>query len=225
MDCTDLLLICILKGGVMFLTRPDRHISVPHEIDFMAVASYGRGARESTGKVRIDMDLTSEVTGRHVLIVEDIIDTGYTLHFVMSMLQARQPATLRLCALLNKATRREIDIPIDYVGFNIDDKFVFGYGPDLTRSSATCPLWPSPIWTRYERSYAAQPARPLDWPEIVLDLRELLSDSPTAVYLVGGAVRDVYMRRPVKDIDLATGAQHQVSQGDRQSPGGRHLCP
>lgn len=127
----DLLLICVLKGGVMFLTDLMRHINVPHEIDFLATSSYGKGARESTGNVRIDMDLTEEVTDRHVIIVEDIIDSGHTLRFVMDVLQARKPASLKLCTLLDKASRREIDIPVDYTGFTIEDKFVFGYGLDL----------------------------------------------------------------------------------------------
>jgi hypoxanthine phosphoribosyltransferase len=129
-DVDDLLLICILKGGVMFLTDLMRHVDVPHTVDFLAVSSYGTGARSSTGKVRIDMDLSCEVTGRHVLIVEDIIDSGHTLRFVMDMLSARRPASLKLCTLLDKPERREIDIPVDYVGFTIENKFVFGYGLD-----------------------------------------------------------------------------------------------
>jgi hypoxanthine phosphoribosyltransferase len=136
----NLLLICILKGGVMFLCDLTRHITIPHEIDFMAVSSYGKGARESSGKVRIDMDLTAEVTGRHILIIEDIIDSGYTLEFVMRMLKAREPASLKLCALLNKASRRLVDIPIDYEGFTIDDKFVFGYGLDLDEKFRNLPF-------------------------------------------------------------------------------------
>ncbi|MEL6269573.1 MAG: hypoxanthine phosphoribosyltransferase, partial [Chloroflexota bacterium] len=127
----DLLLVCILKGGVMFLTDLMRHVDVPHEIDFLSVSSYGSGARSSTGKVRIDMDLKAQVTGRDVLIVEDIIDTGHTLRFVLDMLQARKPKSLKLCTLLDKPERREIDIPVDYVGFEIENKFVFGYGLDL----------------------------------------------------------------------------------------------
>jgi hypoxanthine phosphoribosyltransferase len=139
-QCDDLLLICILKGGVMFLTDLTRHITVPHEIDFMAVSSYGKGIRESSRNVRIDMDLTAEVTGRHIIIVEDIIDSGYTLEFVMRVLQARSPASLRLCTLLNKASRREIHMAIDYVGFDIEDKFVFGYGLDLDEKFRNLPF-------------------------------------------------------------------------------------
>lgn len=137
---TGLILICILKGGVMFLTDLMRHITVPHEIDFLAVSSYGRGVRTSSGNVRIDMDLTAEIEGKHVLIVEDIIDSGITLRFVMDVLKARQPASIRLCALLNKPARRQVDLDIDFVGFDIEDKFVFGYGLDLDELHRNLPF-------------------------------------------------------------------------------------
>ena len=127
----DLVLICILKGGVMFLVDLSRHIEIPHEFDFLAVSSYGKGVRETSGNVRIDMDLGTNVTNRHVLIVEDIIDSGETLRFVMDVMLARRPASLKLCTLLNKPSRRRVEIPIDYVGFEIENKFVFGYGLDL----------------------------------------------------------------------------------------------
>ena len=139
-DQPKFLLICILKGGIMFLTDLMRRITVPHEIDFLAVSSYGRGIRASSGNVRIDMDLSVQIQGYHVLIVEDIIDSGHTLRFVMDVLLARKPASLRLCALLNKASRRTVDIPIDYVGFEIEDKFVFGYGLDLDEKFRNLPF-------------------------------------------------------------------------------------
>jgi hypoxanthine phosphoribosyltransferase len=129
--CSDLLLLCVLKGGVMFLSDLSRHITVPHMIDFMAASSYGAGARQSSGSVRIDMDLRLDVKNKHVLVVEDIIDSGYTLAFVLKTLRNREPASLKLCALLNKQSRREIDIEVDYIGFDIENKFVFGYGLDL----------------------------------------------------------------------------------------------
>jgi hypoxanthine phosphoribosyltransferase len=135
-----LLLICILKGGVMFLTDLMRHIEVPHEIDFLAVSSYGRGKRSSTGNVRIDMDLSEVVTNKHLLIVEDIIDSGHTLRFVMDVMQARGPASLKLCTLLDKPSRRTTPIPIDYIGFQIADKFVFGYGLDLDEKFRNLPF-------------------------------------------------------------------------------------
>lgn len=139
-DCGDLLLVCILKGGIMFLVDLARHIDVPHEMDFLAVSSYGRGVRSSTGSVRIDMDLSVQVEGRHLLIVEDIIDSGQTLRFVMDVLEARRPASLKLCTLLNKPQRRTIEIPIDYIGFDIEDKFVFGYGLDLDEKFRNLPF-------------------------------------------------------------------------------------
>lgn len=139
-DCTDLLLLCILKGGIMFLADLTRHITVPHEIDFLAISSYGRGVRESSGNVRIDMDLSEEVTNRHLLIVEDIIDSGHTLRFVMDVLQARRPASLKLCTLLDKASMRQVEIPIDYRGFQIENKFVFGYGLDLDEKFRNLPF-------------------------------------------------------------------------------------
>lgn len=139
-DRDSLMLICILKGGVMFLTDLMRHITIPHEIDFLSVSSYGRGARMTTGNVRIDMDLKEEVTGKHLLIVEDIIDSGHTLRFVMDVLLARKPASVRLCTLLDKPSRRTIPIPIDYTGFVIEDKFVFGYGLDLDEKFRNLPF-------------------------------------------------------------------------------------
>jgi hypoxanthine phosphoribosyltransferase len=134
------LLICILRGGVVFLTDLMRQLTVPHAIDFMAVSSYGTGARESTGSVRIEMDLRTDIEGRHVLIVEDIIDTGHTMHYILQVLQARNPASVKICALLNKAERREVEVPIDYVGFDIPNKFVFGYGLDLDEFFRSLPF-------------------------------------------------------------------------------------
>jgi hypoxanthine phosphoribosyltransferase len=136
----DLVLICILKGGVMFLVDLSRHIELPHEMDFLAVSSYGKGVRESSGNVRIEMDLGSNVTNRHILIVEDIIDSGETLRFVMDVMLARHPASLKLCTLLNKPSRRKVNIPIDYVGFEIENKFVFGYGLDLDEKFRNLPF-------------------------------------------------------------------------------------
>ena len=127
----DLMLVCVLRGGVMFLTDLMRQLTVPHMIDFMALSSYGVGARESTGTVRITMDLNMDIFGMNVLIVEDIVDSGHTMASLLEVLETRHPKTLKICTLLDKATRREVDIKLDYVGFNIEDKFVFGYGLDL----------------------------------------------------------------------------------------------
>jgi len=136
----DLLLLCILKGGVMFLTDLMRQITMPHEVDFLAVSSYGRNVRESTGVVRIVKDLDEPIEGRHVLIVEDIIDTGHTLNYIIRNLSTRGPASVKICTLLDKAERREIEIPIDYTGFVIPDEFVFGYGLDLDEKFRELPF-------------------------------------------------------------------------------------
>jgi hypoxanthine phosphoribosyltransferase len=127
----DLLLICLLRGAVLFLTDLMRQIDIPHTIDFMAVSSYGEGARESSGSVRITMDIRTDIRDKNVLIIEDIIDSGNTLSSVMDLLLARHPKSLGACTLLDKTERREVDVPIQYVGFDIKDKFVFGYGLDL----------------------------------------------------------------------------------------------
>jgi hypoxanthine phosphoribosyltransferase len=125
------LLVCILRGAVMFLTDLMRQLTVPVKLDFMAVSSYAIGARQSTGQARITLDLKTDIAGMHVLLVEDIVDSGYTLEAVLSLLNTRRPASLKTCVLLDKAIRREVDVPIDFCGFVIPDKFVFGYGLDI----------------------------------------------------------------------------------------------
>src|SRR5215207_3087091 len=127
----NLLLICILRGGVPFLVDLSRQITSPHMMDFMAVSSYGVGKRESGGTVRVAMDLQTDIRDKDVLLVEDIIDSGHTIASVLEMLNLRQPRSLKVCALLDKAERREASVPIDYRGFNIPNKFVFGFGLDL----------------------------------------------------------------------------------------------
>ena len=126
-----LLLICILRGGVPFLVDLMRHITVPHMLDFMAISSYGKGARESSGNVRLTMDLQTNIRDKHVLLVEDIIDSGHTIASVLELLETRQPRSLKVCTLLDKEERREAVVPIHYRGFSIPNKFVFGYGLDL----------------------------------------------------------------------------------------------
>mgnify|MGYP001197294411 FL=1 len=126
----DLLLICVLKGGYVFLSDLSRAIERPHALDFMGISSYGSGTR-SSGAVQIIMDLKEPIVGRHVLIVEDIIDSGRTLDYMRRNLLARSPASLRICSLLNKPSRREIDVHVEYIGFNIPDEFVVGYGLDF----------------------------------------------------------------------------------------------
>jgi len=127
----DLHLVCILRGGIMFLTDLMRRLTVPHTIDFMAISSYGTGVRQTTGQVRLNMDLRDDIRDRNVLLVEDIIDSGYTISSVLEILATRRPASLRVCTLLDKAERREAEVPIHYCGFTIPNKFVFGYGLDL----------------------------------------------------------------------------------------------
>ena len=135
----DLILICVLKGGVAFLTDLMRHITVPHEIDFLAISSYGAGQRESTGAVRLIMDLKADISGRDVVIVEDIVDSGRTMEYLLRTLGARNPASLRICTLLSKPSRREVDVPLDYVGFEIPNEFVLGYGLDLDEKYRNLP--------------------------------------------------------------------------------------
>jgi hypoxanthine phosphoribosyltransferase len=134
------LLVCILRGGVMFLTDLTKKLSVPHTIDFMAVSSYGVGARSSRGQPRITLDLNTDVRGRHVILVEDIIDSGHTIDHVLRLLQTREPASLKLCALLDKPERREVYVPIGYLGFTIPNEFVFGYGLDLDEYCRNLPF-------------------------------------------------------------------------------------
>ena len=135
----DLVLVCILKGGVVFLTDLMRHLTVRHEIDFMAISSYGVGIRESTGAVRVIMDMERDIQGRDVLIVEDIVDSGRTMTYLLRSLWARKPASLRVCTLLNKPSRRVVDVPLDYVGFDIPDEFVLGYGLDCDEKYRNLP--------------------------------------------------------------------------------------
>jgi hypoxanthine phosphoribosyltransferase len=135
----DLVLTCVLKGGVAFLTDLMREITIPHEIDFMAISSYGVGQRESTGAVRLIMDLKVDIAGRDVIIVEDIVDSGRTVDYLLRALWARQPASLRICTLLNKPSRRVIEVPLDYIGFDIPDEFVLGYGLDFDEKFRNLP--------------------------------------------------------------------------------------
>jgi hypoxanthine phosphoribosyltransferase len=126
----DLLLIGVLKGAVFFMADLMRHITVPCEVDFMAISSYG-DSTDSSGIVRILKDLDINIEGRDVLVVEDIIDSGLTLSYLMRNLESREPASLEVCALMTKPARREIDVPVRYIGFEIPNRFVVGYGLDF----------------------------------------------------------------------------------------------
>ena len=134
----DLLLIGVLKGAVFFMADLMRELSIPCEIDFMAISSYG-AATDSSGVVRILKDLDMNIEGRHVLVVEDIIDSGLTLSYLMRNLESREPASLEICALLTKPERREIDVPVRYVGFEIPNRFVVGYGLDFDEKYRNLP--------------------------------------------------------------------------------------
>jgi hypoxanthine phosphoribosyltransferase len=134
-----LLLIGVLKGAVFFLSDLMRHVDIPVEIDFMAVASYG-SATDSSGVVRILKDLDAAIEGRDVLIVEDIVDSGLTLQYLMRNLGSRNPRTLEVCALLVKPERRKVELPTKYVGFEIEDRFVVGYGLDYAERYRNLPF-------------------------------------------------------------------------------------
>ncbi len=136
----DLLLICILRGAVPFMVDLSRNITTPHMMDFMAVSSYGIGKRESSGFARVTLDLQTDIRDRNVLLVEDIVDSGHTISAVLQMLGTRNPHSLKVCALLDKPERREAHVPIDYLGFTIPNKFVFGYGLDLDEYHRNLPF-------------------------------------------------------------------------------------
>ncbi len=134
----DLLLIGVLKGAVFFMADLMRNVTVPCEVDFMAISSYG-ASTDSSGVVRILKDLDINIEGRDVLVVEDIIDSGLTLSYLMRNLEARDPASLEVCALLTKPDRREMDVPVRYIGFEIPDRFVIGYGLDFAERYRNLP--------------------------------------------------------------------------------------
>jgi hypoxanthine phosphoribosyltransferase len=135
---TNLVLVGLLRGAIVFLSDLMRAIDVPVQLDFIGISSYG--ASTESGAVRLVMDLETDIAGRHVLIVEDIVDTGKTLSYLAQVLQARGPASLRICALLDKPERRAVPIAVDYVGFEIPDKFVVGYGLDFAEGYRNLPF-------------------------------------------------------------------------------------
>jgi hypoxanthine phosphoribosyltransferase len=134
----DLLLVGVLRGAFIFLADLARRLTVPHAIDFISLASYGEGDRP-TGAVRLLLDLRSQIEGRHILIVEDIVDTGHTLEYLKQSLSARRPASLKTCALTQKPSRHEVPVEIDYLGFEIPDAWVVGYGLDFEDRFRTLP--------------------------------------------------------------------------------------
>ncbi len=132
-------LICILKGAFMFLADLTRHLTFRHELDFMEISSYGRGIT-STGAVRILLDLATDVQGRNVVIVEDIVDTGNTLTYILRNFAARKPESVRVATLLSKPSRRQIAVPVDFIGFEVPDEFVIGYGLDFAEQYRNLPF-------------------------------------------------------------------------------------
>ena len=137
-DKGELVLVGVLKGSFIFLADLSRRLSIPRHIEFIAVSSYEHGSIRS-GAVRLVMDVRRSIEGRHVLIVEDIVDTGHTLHYLLDMLKSRNPASIGTCTLLHKEHRTEVDVEIDHLGFSIGDEWVVGYGLDYDEKDRTLP--------------------------------------------------------------------------------------
>lgn len=137
-DRGELVLVGVLKGSFIFLADLSRRLSIPRHIEFIAVSSYEHGSIRS-GAVRLVMDVRRSIEGKHVLVVEDIVDTGHTLHYLIDMLKSRNPASVRTCTLLHKEHRTEVDVDIDYLGFSIGDEWVVGYGLDYDEKDRTLP--------------------------------------------------------------------------------------
>jgi len=137
-DKGELVLIGVLKGAFIFLADLSRRLTIPRHIEFIAVSSYEHGSVRS-GAVRLVMDVRRSIEDKHVLVVEDIVDTGHTLHYLIEMLASRQPASIRTCTLLHKAHKTEVDVEIDYLGFSIGDEWVVGYGLDYDEKERTLP--------------------------------------------------------------------------------------
>ena len=137
-DSDDLVLVGVLKGSFIFLADLSRRLSIPRTIEFIAVSSYGSGSK-STGAVRLVMDVRGNIEGKHVLIVEDIVDTGHTLKYLIGMLESHRPTSVKTCALVRKAESAEVEVQTDYLGFDIGDEWVVGYGLDYAERYRTLP--------------------------------------------------------------------------------------
>jgi len=138
-EAEELVLIGVLKGSFIFLADLSRRLTIPHRIEFISVSSYGERESEDPGAVRLILDVRHDIGGKHVLIVEDIVDTGHTLAYLMRLLSARLPESLKACTLLHKPDRNEVDVTIDYLGFDIPDVWVVGYGLDYAEQYRTLP--------------------------------------------------------------------------------------
>ena len=134
----DLVLVGVLKGAFIFLADLSRQLTIPRTIEFIAVSSYGNGS-ESTGAVRLVMDVRGNIEGKHVLIVEDIVDTGHTLNYLMGLFESHRAASVKTCTLVRKAERAEVEISVDYLGFDIGDDWIVGYGLDYAEQNRTLP--------------------------------------------------------------------------------------
>ena len=137
-DKGEIVLVGVLKGSFIFLADLSRRLSIPRTIEFIAVSSYGNGSK-SSGAVRLVMDVRGNIEGKHVLIVEDIVDTGHTLKYLIGMLESHRPASVKTCALVRKAESAEVDVDVDYLGFDIGDEWVVGYGLDFAEQNRTLP--------------------------------------------------------------------------------------
>ena len=137
-DDDELVMIGVLKGSFIFLADLSRRLTIPRMIEFIAVSSYGSGSR-SSGAVRLVMDVRGNIEGKHVLIVEDIVDTGHTLKYLIGMMESHRPASVKTCALVRKAESAEVDVEVDYLGFDIGDEWVVGYGLDYAEKNRTLP--------------------------------------------------------------------------------------
>jgi len=137
-DKGEIVLVGVLKGSFIFLADLSRRLTIPRTIEFIAVSSYGNGSR-STGAVRLVMDVRGNIEGKHVIIVEDIVDTGHTLKYLIGMLDSHRPASVKTCALVRKAESAEVDVAVDYLGFDIGEEWVVGYGLDFAEQNRTLP--------------------------------------------------------------------------------------
>jgi hypoxanthine phosphoribosyltransferase len=137
-DAGEIVLVGVLKGSFIFLADLSRRLTIPRTIEFIAVSSYGTGSR-SSGAVRLVMDVRGNIENKHVVVVEDIVDTGHTLKYLMGLLESHRPASVRTCALVRKAERAEVDVDVDYLGFDIGDEWVVGYGLDYAEQNRTLP--------------------------------------------------------------------------------------
>lgn len=147
----DLLLVCLLRGGLTFTADLTRFLTINHELDCMSLSSYGTGHYSSSGNVRVNLDLMTNIEGRNVLLVEDIVDSGRTLSHVLMMLKTREPESVKVCVLLDKKMRREVPVNADYVGFDVPDKYIFGYGIDIDEHYRHLPFIATADLSKYKK--------------------------------------------------------------------------